>query len=288
LKIIEKKLNNHKVILTIFYSFIFSVGIVYFLAPASLISTGLTGIAQILVFLEAGLPIQFGFSAIYLVLNIPGLVLGYYKIGKKFTTYSLISVLTVTFFTAILPVIVITEDIILNSLVAGVIIGYSLGGLLRIGASSGGTDFYGIYLYERFGFDFTKVNLFINTIIILSSMYIYSVEIGLYTFLCFIVRQFMVNYTYTNNNKLTVWIVGDDLSKVSTFINQKLGRGTSIFTNVQGGYSRNDKEVIMTILNESQYRELRNNVKIIAPDAFVSANSTISMHGNYARIKELK
>ena len=288
MKIIEDKLNNHKVVLTIYFSFVFSLGIVYFLTPASLISTGLTGVAQLLVYSEQFFSLNIGFSVMYLLLNVPGILLGYYKIGKKFTNYSLISVLTVSVCTAILPKIYVTDDIILNCLVAGVILGYSAGGLLRIGASSGGMDFYGIHLYNKFGFDFSKANMIINTVIILSSMYIYGVEIGLYTFLCFVVRQFMMNNMYTNNNKLTVWIVGEDLSKVSSYINQKLCRGTSIFKNVEGGYSRKDKEVIMTILNESQFRELQKNIEKIDSTAFVSANSTSIMHGNYARIKETK
>ena len=93
---------------------------------------------------------------------------------------------------------------------------------------------------------------------------------------------------YTNNRKLTVWIVGKDVSKVSTFINTKFGRGTSLFKEVEGGYSREEKQVLMTVLSEFQYKELVTMIHKIEDNVFITASKTDELEGNFAFKKESK
>ncbi len=282
-----KKFSKNKMLLTIMYSFIFGVGLGLFMENANLISTGLAGVAQILTYVAADFHIALTFSVVYWIINIPGIIIGYVKIGTNFTNYSVVSILTVSIVMHFMPSFLLTNDILLNCFMGGIILGYSTGGLLKIGSSCGGTDFFGIYIFHKFGFKFSSVNLAINMIIILTSAWYFGTEIALYTLLSVCVRQLTFNYIYTNNHKLTVWIVGDDLSKVSCFINQKLGRGTSIFKEVEGGYSRENKEVLMTILNEYQYQELINCVYNINPNIFISVNKAYRVDGNFVFKKEV-
>ncbi len=279
--------NNKKIYLTIIYSVLYTLGITLFLNNANLISTGLAGIAQIIdniLEVKMGLPVTYG--TLYLLLNIPGIILGWYKIGKKFTFYSMISVATVTITSDLFPKIILTDDIILNSIFGGLLMGYGIGGLLKIGASSGGTDFYGIWLFEKYGIDFTKINIIINVGVISLATLIYGMEIGLYTVLSFYVRTVSIDQVFTNNNKITVWIIGQDLTKVSQYINQKLKHGTTIIPNVEGGYTRESKEIIMTILNQYEYSILIEDLYKIDPSVFINVTETYKLHGNFKFRKE--
>ncbi len=278
--------NNRKMYLTIMYSIIYTLGITLFLNSADLISTGLSGVAQILdnVLNTINIPVTYG--TLYLALNIPGILLGWFKIGKKFTFYSIVSILTVTLTSDLFPIIHVTDDIILNSIFGGLLMGYAIGGLLKIGASSGGTDFYGIWLFEKYGIDFTRINVIINFGIIGVATFIYGVEIGLYTLLSFYVRTVSIDQVFTNNNKITVWIIGQDLTKVSQYINQKLKHGTTIIPNVEGGYTRERKEIIMTILNQYEYSMLIEDLYKIDPTVFINVTETYKLHGNFKFRKE--
>ena len=166
--------------------------------------------------------------------------------------------------------------------------GYSLGGLLRIGSSSGGLDIYALYLFQKYGIEWTKVNNIINISIIAVSAIAFGTEVALYTIFSYFIRHITTESVYTNNRKLTVWIVGKDVSKVSSFVNTKFGRGTSLFKQVEGGYSREEKEVLMTVLSEFQYKELASMIHKIDENVFVTASRTDKLEGNFAFKKEKK
>lgn len=279
-----RSLSIKKVLITIFYSFVYAFGMQMFLAPASLIATGLAGVSQILTLI---FPVV-SYGVFYLLINIPGFILGFSKIGYRFTTYSVISVLTVTFTTMIVPVpeSPFTSDIILNCVFAGIVMGIGIGGLLKNGASSGGTDFIGIYLYNKYGYDFAKVNLAINLAIIVIAALLFGIEIGLYTTLSFYIRNITIDQVFTSNNKMTVWIIAEDLTRVSTYINQKLGHGTTKMSAV-GGYTQKDKEIIMTILTQYEYSRLRDDIETICPDAFINVTETFDLAGNFNRRRKI-
>ncbi len=269
-----------KIITIIFLSFIMGFGISFFLEPSHLISTGLTGIIQLI---EHYFPISFG--VLYLTLNIPGLALSYFKLGKMFTLYSIISIIVVTLTTDILPHLVVTNaftsDRLVNSLFAGTIMGFSIGGLLKIGASSGGFDFFCLYAFQKKGIPFSYINLPINMVIIIIAAFTFGIETTLFTIIFIIIREIVLNLCYTNNQKMTVWIIGEDLGQVSDYIQNNLGRGTSIFNNVEGGYTHGNKQAMMVVLNKYQYMMLKEDIYNINPHVFICANKTYDVIGNY-------
>ena len=279
---IKKQSFIYKIFMTAILSVIFSIGISFFLDSSNLISTGLTGVAQIISIQSTVIP----FSVVYFVLNIPGIILGFFRIGKRFTIYSLVSVTVVAITTEIireLPInTILTNDIILNTVFAGGIMGFAIGGLLKIGASSGGSDFYCIWLFKKYGIPFSRINISINIGVVLISAILFSVEIALFTLFYIFIREIMMNLFYTNNQRVTVWIVGEDLKEVSEYIHNELGRGTSIFKEVKGGYTGHDKEAIMVILNVFQFSILKEEIYKINPHVFVTANKTYDVLGNYS------
>ncbi len=277
---IKKTSMWFNILSTIILSLIFAFGIVFFLEPSNLISLGLTGVAQLV-----SRQLDVGFGYVYLILNIPGIILSYLKLGKRFTLYSLISVMVVTLTTEIIPALNLnvsfTDDRIVNCMFAASIMGFALGGLLKIGSSSGGFDFYCLYLFKKYAIPFSYINLPINVMIVLISAAIYGIETALYSIIFIVVRELILNVFYTNNKKLTVWIIGTDLDSVDEYIHNKLGRGTSIFTSVEGGYTHKDKEVIMVVLNVVQFAMLKEDIYDINPNVFVFANKTYDVLGNY-------
>ena len=278
----KKLLLSKKFGLTVFYSVIYSLALSLFMNNAGLLATGLTGIVQIIneFFIES---IDFG--VLYLLFNIPVLVIGYFFIGKKFTFYTIVSVLTVSLTSSLLPSFVLSDDIFLNSIFGGLIMGYAIGGLLKIGSSSGGTDILGIIYYQKKGTSFTKFNSILNLFIIVIGALLYGGEVALYTLVSMYFRNQGINTIFTNNEKITVWIIGKDLSSVSLYINSKLSHGTTIFPECRGGFSGNRKDVLMTILNKYEYGILINDISKIAPDAFINVTETFKIEGNYKHTK---
>lgn len=283
MKILKNNQMFKKAGLTIFYSFIFSIGLQFFIQPFGLIATGVSGITQIV---EHITHVKYGI--LYLLLNIPGLIIGYIYIGKKFTNYSILSIATVSITTYFVPPInIIGEDaILLGAIFGGILIGYSIGNLLKIGSSSGGTDFFAVYLLRYKNREFARMNLIINIVIILLGAWFNGLEAGLYTLVSLYIRNTVLDQTFTNTQTITLFIVGPSLDEVSDYINNELHRGTTIIKNVEGGYTHNRKEIIMTTVNYYEYSALLDEIGQINSNIFINVVESKQIIGNYSLTKE--
>ena len=117
----------------------YALTVVLFLMPSGLITGGATGIA--LAFNKVtGLPV----SGVLFVINVAMLLLGWWVLGRRFALNTMASTVLSPFFMALwerlLGNLVLTDDLVLNTVFAGFGIGISLGITIRSGASTGGMD----------------------------------------------------------------------------------------------------------------------------------------------------
>src|SRR5690625_1938523 len=136
-----------RIAIVILSSLLLAVSPNFFLMNANVYASGFTGAAQLVssVFKDF-LGVQVSTGILLFLFNIPVLILGWFKVGKGFTIYSIVSVIFATVFLEILPVISLSEDIILNAVVGGVISGAGVGLSLKLGASTGGMDIIAMVL----------------------------------------------------------------------------------------------------------------------------------------------
>ena len=141
--------------------------------------SGLTILIQDIFDKFLGIPVPYG--RLYLLLNLPPIWLGFRKIGKKFTLYTLITVATVTFLTELIPESMITADPLLISVFGGIINGASIAVALSAGATTGGTDFISIYLTENSPFDGFSVILGFNAVMLSVAGLLFGWDRALYS-----------------------------------------------------------------------------------------------------------
>ena len=121
----------------IFGNALYSLAVALFLEPAGLITGGATGIALAIGRLT-GLPV----SGLLFFINLAMLVWGWVVLGRAFALNTLASSVLSPAFLALFEGMangrVLTEDIFLCTVFAGLGIGVSLGVVIRSGASTGG------------------------------------------------------------------------------------------------------------------------------------------------------
>ncbi len=273
-----------KTLKIILYSFIYAFGFQLFIEPAGLLATGFSGIAQIIVHLS---PAELGltYSLVYFVLNIPGFALSYKAMGKEFTWYTFLTVFLMSFFTSVVARVTdgwfITDDVILQCVFGGLTMGYAIGAILKMGASSGGTDIFGLYLLKTRNMSFTTVNMAMNAVIIIFALEIFGMEAGLYTLLSLYVRNATIKFVFTNNELVTLFIIAKDSRVVQKLITMRLHRGTTILQGY-GGFTHAEKEVVMTTLNQYEYRLFVNLLdEYVDERVFVNVVDTRDIIGNY-------
>ena len=126
------------------------LGIVLFILPSGLVTGGTTGIALALHHFF-GLPI----SIFVAVFNVAMFLLGWALLGKTFAMTTLVSTFAAPVMLETLQRIVgdfvLTEDLLLCTLFAGLCIGTSIAMIVKLGASTGGMDIPPLLLQKFMG-----------------------------------------------------------------------------------------------------------------------------------------
>src|SRR5699024_3749393 len=126
-----------RIMVVIFGAVLNALSLNFFLINANVYASGFTGASQLLAsifndFLGIGMTT----GIILFILNIPVVILGWLKVGKGFTIYSIFSVIFMSLFLELLPVTSLSDDIILNAVFGGLLGGIGVGITLKYGAST--------------------------------------------------------------------------------------------------------------------------------------------------------
>src|SRR5690625_2637123 len=145
------------------------------------------------------LKIQKTTGVLLFLFNIPVLILGWFKVGKGFTIYSILSVIFATLFLEILPVISLSDDIMLNAVAGGVVAGAGVGLSLKWGASTGGMDIIAMVLSRLNDKPIGIYFLTLNALIIFLAGILYEPENALYTMLTLYITTLVNDAIHTRH-----------------------------------------------------------------------------------------
>lgn len=258
-------------------SMLLAISLNFFLIPANVFASGFTGIAQII---SAITPISTGI--LLFVLNVPVAILGWMKIGKKFTLYSFLSVVITTISLEILPVIRISEDILLNSVFGGVIGAIGAAVILKYGASSGGVDIVALVLARYSDRPLGTYFFTINAAIVLTAGLIFGWEKALYTLVTLYVGSRIIDAIHTRHVKLTAMIVTSKPDDLQEAIYEKLSRGLTRIP-AKGGFSKTEKEMLMIVITRYELYHLKQILAEVDDTAFTNIIETAGIFGMFRK-----
>ncbi|MEI3605012.1 YitT family protein [Pseudogracilibacillus sp. SE30717A] len=272
-----------RIAVVILGSFLVAISLNFFLINANVYASGFSGAAQLLssVFKDF---FSFNISTgiLLLILNIPVLLIGWFKIGKGFTIYSILSVAFSTLFLELLPVTSLSEDIILNAVAGGVIGGIGVGISLKRGASTGGMDIVAMILSRLQDKPIGIYFLLLNAIIIFVAGILYEPEHALYTMLTLYVTTVVIDAIHTRHEKVTVLIVTGKAEELQQEIHKKMIRGITIIP-VKGAYSKEDKNLLYLVITRYELYDLERIIKDIDPHAFTNIIQTAGIFGFFRK-----
>ena len=157
-----------RIFIVILASIIFAWNLCCFARPAGLFPGGFSGLSLLLQeIFQKFLHIHVPYTLLNVLLNIIPVYIGFKFIGRKFTLYSILTIILSSIFVDILPAYVFTQDAMLNSVFGGLINGFAISLCLNVGTTTGGTDFISIYLSQRKGIDAWNYILFGNVMLLI-------------------------------------------------------------------------------------------------------------------------
>ncbi|MEJ1345356.1 YitT family protein [Latilactobacillus sakei] len=166
----DLKMSSKRIVVAMIYGFLAAVSVNLFLIPAKTYSSGVTGVAQLLTALVSHLGGSLSVAALVFILNVPLLVLAWFKINHQYAIFSIVAVFTSVIFLKIIPVPVqpIITERFAGALFGGALIGLGVGLCFRAGFSTGGTDVIVTLVGRLTGKRVGAVNNVINGMIILA------------------------------------------------------------------------------------------------------------------------
>lgn len=240
-----------------------------FAVPADFPMTGVSGVA--LIFYQAfGLPV----GALTVILNIPIIICCYKTLGKQFYIKSLRSTLITSAVMDILgPQLPLYQgDLILAAICTGVLLGIGYAIIFMRGSSTGGFDFIMMAIkYYRPHLSLGKIGFALDAMVIL----IGAVTIG--NGMDSVIYGLVLNYLYstvldrlisgTSSGKLTL-IISDHPREIVDEIDKLVDRGSTLLKAI-GGYTGEEKEVVMCASSSKEMYAIRKRVHEIDERAFV-------------------
>lgn len=272
-------MNDVKIVfIVIVGSFLNALSLNLFLIPANVYASGFTGVAQLLASILQQTVFPLSTGIILLLLNIPVAYLGWTRVGRRFTFYSFLSVLMITFFLELIPVKPISEDILLNAVFGGVITAVGIGIILKWGASTGGLDIIAMILSRMKDRPIGIYFFILNALIILSAGLLYGWEKALYTLVSLYATTRVIDAIHTRHQKLTAMIITNHPEAVQKAIHEKLVRGITRVP-AKGAYTKEDKEILLIVITRYELYELERTIRAADPQAFTNIVQTAGIFG---------
>ena len=274
----EKRKKILPLLMVIGGNLIYTLAVKLFLLPANLMSCGTTGIA-LLVNHFLHIPM----SVFIFLFNALMLGVGWMALGRRFAmTTVLSSVLYPAFlelFNRLLGDVVVTENIILNVFFAGMGLGVSLGIVLRAGASTGGMDIPPLILKKYFRIPVSASLWAFDFCILLFQMFFHPVEDLLYGILLILVISVALNKVMLlGTSRTEVKIVSKKPEAIRDAILSQVDRGVTMLHGA-GGYSRNETEVILSIVSNYELPKIEQLARSIDPDCFMIISQVTEVWG---------
>lgn len=272
-----------RIAVVIFGALLNAISLNFFLIEANVYASGFTGAAQLAssVFNDfVGIGISTGI--LLALFNIPVAILGWFKVGKGFTIYSVVSVFCTTLFLEFIPMVQISEDIILNAVFGGVIGGTGVGITLKVGASTGGMDIVAMVLSRMKDKPIGTYFLMLNAIIIAFAGILYEPENALYTLLTLYVTTRVIDALHTRHEKVTAMIITRKADELQAAIHQTMVRGITILP-AKGAYTKTDKDMLYLVITRYELYDLERIINEVDPNAFTNIVQTTGIFGFFRR-----
>lgn len=275
-----KKVANAawKLLLVLAGNTLYSLGVALFVLPTGLITGGTTGLG-----LVAQNYLHIPLSAFVAVFNLAMFLLGLAVLGKVFALTTVISSFYYPFILAVFQGAIgdvhLTDDPLLATILAGVMIGAGMGIVIRAGASTGGMDIPPLVLQKKLKIPVSLSLYAFDCCILLLQALFSNVEQVLYGLVMVLLYTLTLNKTLMlGTGQMQLKVVSKQYQAISQAIQKQMDRGTTLFHS-QGGYDKKEGSTVLTVVDRRELSKLTELVTSIDPNAFMVVSQVNEVRG---------
>lgn len=258
----------------------------FFIVPNDLTMGGTTGLGILMGHFWDN---AFAVSIVVYIVNIALFIVGVFMLGKSFAAATLAGTLLyptfMSLWTAVNNIYVeshggpVTADPLLATICGALLFGFGIGIVVRVGASTGGTDIPALILHKYFGIP-VGVGLWIfDLTIILVQMSVVNIEAVLYGILVSLLSSVIIDrVSPIGMKKAQVKIISKKYKEIRDMILNKLNRGVTMLYG-KTGFLQDKCYVLLTVVSNRDVIRLKNEVQAIDPEAFLMVSEISEVRG---------
>ena len=244
-----------------------AVGISLFLVPNELSTGGFSGISLITYYL-----FKFPLGTTMLILNIPLLIIAFFKIGKGLFFRSIYgTVLLATFVDWLDRLKPLTQDRFLACIYGGILVGIGTAVILKLNGSTGGSDLLSYVIKEfRPQYRSSSLILIIDFIIITVNVFVFkTIEVGLYSTIAIYLMGKMIDIIFEGANfAKVILIISPKYKEIAKQIGDEVRRGSTGIVS-RGMYTSKEKMTLLCVGSRTESYVIENIAKKIDRSSFI-------------------
>lgn len=266
------------ILLIVLGNFVLAAAVSFFILPNNILTGGVAGVAIALYpffHIEPEIMIN--------IIIVTSFLMGYLFLGKEFALKTLASTILYPLFIYLFNLFEFQTQVdpLLASIYGGMLTGVGLGLTFRTGASTGGMDIPPLILAKYTNIRVAIWIMILDTLVILLGLKAYGLNQVLIGFASIFTTTFAIDKIQFigGDEAKQVIIITEYIEDVLNIIHLNIDRGSTVLK-AQGGYTKEKKDVILTVLYRSQYSQLEKLVKEVDPEAFFIVSDVTEVHGN--------
>ncbi|MDR1569189.1 MAG: YitT family protein [Oscillospiraceae bacterium] len=226
---------------------------------------GLSGVAMIL---NELIRVPVGMTTF--ALNVPLFAIGFRMRGTAFVLRSFAAMTVTSALIDWLPLAPLTADPMLAAVGGGALLGVGLGFVLRANATTGGTDMAAMLLHKRFPLlSIGGMLMAIDCLVIIGAAIVFEPQSALYSLVTlYLSTRVMDRVVEGFDTAKAFFIISNSHAKIASEIMKTMERGVTLL-NSRGGYSGEQRDVLLCVITRTQIQQLKRVVHSIDPKAFM-------------------
>ena len=262
-------------LVAVLYGLLSAIAVNDFLNVVNSYSTGLLGLSQLI---HAVLP-NFSMSLLMTILNVPLFIFAWRVFGFRYILFSGLAVLSNIIFLGIIPTMVLVKDPLTNTIIGSALIGLSIGWCFNNGFTTGGMDIVATYCQRRFHKNVGFFANLINGLIIVLTLIFFGPGRIVYTLIGMLVVNALMDYAFASQTDVMVLIFTKKAEKLVKQL-RNFTHGATVLSG-EGAYTGKPTDVIMVVTPRGQLSFLRDLVRTVDENAFMSIQKSDVEQGEY-------
>lgn len=282
----QRKFLHHpwlRLITAVSGAFLSAVAVNLFIVPQDLYTGGLLGLCQVIrTLLHPELPFDLA-GVLYLLLNIPLMVLAWRNLGRKFVYRLILCTVANSLFLAVIPApaVPIIEDTLTSCVIGGILNGFACGLVLTCGGSCGGLDILGLYFSKRGKGTVGKFSIIYNTLLYGVCALIFSLPVAIYSAIYSVFCSLFIDRLHQQNIASQMILFTKEKSDaLPRAIMDRLDRGVTYWEGT-GAYTGDGVRVLCICLSKYEISAVEEVLHQLDPHAFFIIQNGVHAGGNF-------